>query len=96
MSAQFCWNLLFFVNNLIIGIAKGKFLYFNITKAEGGGVIDHALASRLRGDAFFLRRNDLYTWPLSFGGVPIETDYHRCFKSWIEAEGFPGFRCSNR
>jgi len=67
-------GLITFWNQSYIGIARANSVFAVITKAETGGVIDHALASRLRGEAFFLRGMTYYYLAASFGGVPLETD----------------------
>ena len=67
-------GLITFWNQSYIGIARANSVFPVITKAEAGGVIDHALASRLRGEAFFLRGMTYYYLAASFGGVPLETD----------------------
>ena len=67
-------GLITFWNQSYIGIARANSAFRVITKAEAGGVIDHALASRLRGEAFFLRGMTYYYLAASFGGVPLEID----------------------
>jgi starch-binding outer membrane protein, SusD/RagB family len=67
-------GLITFWNQSYIGIARANSVFAVITKAETDGVIDHALASRLRGEAFFLRGMTYYYLAASFGGVPLETD----------------------
>ncbi|MGZ3814985.1 MAG: RagB/SusD family nutrient uptake outer membrane protein, partial [Mucilaginibacter sp.] len=67
-------GLITFWNQSYIGIARANSVFAVITKAEANGVIDHALASRLRGEAFFLRGMTYYYLAASFGGVPLETD----------------------
>lgn len=63
-----------FWNQSYLGIARANSVFRVITKAEANGVIDHALASRLRGEAFFLRGLTYYYLAASFGGVPLEID----------------------
>ncbi|HYJ63320.1 MAG TPA: RagB/SusD family nutrient uptake outer membrane protein [Parafilimonas sp.] len=67
-------GLITFWNQSYIGIARANSVFAVITKAETDGVIDHTLASRLRGEAFFLRGMTYYYLAASFGGVPLETD----------------------
>ncbi|WP_202552285.1 RagB/SusD family nutrient uptake outer membrane protein [Ginsengibacter hankyongi] len=67
-------GLITFWNQSYIGIARANSVFAVITKAESGGVIDHTLASRLRGEAFFLRGMTYYYLAASFGGVPLEVD----------------------
>ena len=67
-------GLITFWNQSYIGIARANSSFAVITKAENNGVIDHALAARLRGEAFFLRGMTYYYLASSFGGVPLETD----------------------
>src|SRR4051812_8274819 len=67
-------GLITFWNQSYIGVARANSVFAVITKAESSGVIDHALASRLRGEAFFLRGMTYYYLAASFGGVPLETD----------------------
>ncbi len=67
-------GLITFWNQSYIGIARANSVFPVITKAETDGVIDHALASRLRGEAFFLRGMTYYYLAASFGGVPLEID----------------------
>jgi hypothetical protein len=67
-------GLITFWNQSYIGIARANSVFKIITKAEAGGVVDHALASRLRGEAFFLRGMTYYYLAASFGGVPLEID----------------------
>jgi len=61
-------------NQSYLGIARANSAFAVITKAEAGGVVDHSLASRLRGEAFFLRGMTYYYLAASFGGVPLELD----------------------
>ena len=67
-------GLITFWNQSYIGIARANSVFKIITKAEAGGVINQALAKRLRGEAFFLRGMTYYYLAASFGGVPLETD----------------------
>lgn len=67
-------GLITFWNQSYLGIARANSVFAVITKAEAGGVLDHALASRLRGEAFFLRGMTYYYLAASFGGVPLEID----------------------
>jgi starch-binding outer membrane protein, SusD/RagB family len=67
-------GLITFWNQSYIGIARANSAFGVITKAESNGVIDHPLAARLRGEAFFLRGMTYYYLASSFGGVPLETD----------------------
>ena len=67
-------GLITFWNQSYIGIARANSAFGVITKAEADGVVDHALASRLRGEAFFLRGMTYYYLAASFGGVPLEVD----------------------
>src|SRR6185295_6365656 len=67
-------GLITFWNQSYIGIARANSVFAVISKAENAGVIDHVLASRLRGEAFFLRGMTYYYLAASFGGVPLETD----------------------
>ena len=48
-------GLITFWNQSYIGIARANSVFKIITEAEAGGVINPALAKRLRGEAFFLR-----------------------------------------
>ena len=48
-------GLITFWNQSYIGIARANSVFPVISKAENAGVIDHTLASRLRGEAFFMR-----------------------------------------
>ncbi len=83
-GADVAWNnyqlpanfvgLITFWNQSYIGIARANSAFAVITKAETNGVIDPALADRLRGEAFFLRGMTYYYLAASFGGVPLETD----------------------
>jgi starch-binding outer membrane protein, SusD/RagB family len=61
-------------NQSYIGIARANSAFAVITKAQQNGVIDPSLASRLRGEAFFLRGMTYYYLAASFGGVPLEID----------------------
>ena len=70
-------GLITFWNQSYIGIARANSVFAVITKAETDGVIDHALASRLRGEAFFLRGMTYYYLAASFGGVPLETGHYQ-------------------
>ena len=67
-------GLITFWNQSYIGIARANSVFAVISKAENAGVIDHVLASRLRGEAFFLRGMTYYYLAASFGGVPLEID----------------------
>jgi hypothetical protein len=67
-------GLITFWNQSYIGIARANSVFSVITKAEAGGVINQALAKRLRGEAFFLRGMTYYYLAASFGGVPLEID----------------------
>ena len=70
-------GLITFWNQSYIGIARANSVFAVITKAETDGVIDHALANRLRGEAFFLRGMTYYYLAASFGGVPLGNRYIR-------------------
>jgi hypothetical protein len=67
-------GLITFWNQSYIGIARANSVFGIITKAQAAGVVDAALASRLRGEAYFLRGMTYYYLAASFGGVPLETD----------------------
>jgi hypothetical protein len=67
-------GLITFWNQSYLGIARANSVFPVITKAETNGVLDHELASRLRGEAFFLRGLTYYYLAASFGGVPLEVD----------------------
>jgi hypothetical protein len=67
-------GLITFWNQSYIGIARANSVFNVITKAEANGIIDPALANRLRGEAFFLRGMTYYYLAASFGGVPLEID----------------------
>ena len=67
-------GLITFWNQSYIGIARANSVFKIITEAEAGGVINPALAKRLRGEAFFLRGMTYYYLAASFGGVPLEVD----------------------
>jgi starch-binding outer membrane protein, SusD/RagB family len=67
-------GLITFWNQSYIGIARANSAFAVITKAEANGVIDHTIAARLRGEAFFLRGMTYYYLASSFGGVPLEID----------------------
>ncbi len=71
---QFLLGLLLFGTNLIL-VLQGQILYLPLLlRQQTDGVIDPALASRLRGEAFFLRGMTYYYLAASFGGVPLELD----------------------
>jgi len=63
-----------FWNQSYIGIARANAAFAIITSTQQKGIIDPALASRLRGEAYFLRGMTLYYLAASFGGVPLEID----------------------
>jgi hypothetical protein len=63
-----------FWNQSYIGIARANSAFAIITSTEKQGIIDGALANRLRGEAFFLRGLTYYYMAASFGGVPLEID----------------------
>ena len=67
-------GLITFWNQSYIGIARANSVFNVITKAEADGIIDHALANRLKGEAYFLRGITYYYLAASFGGVPLEID----------------------
>lgn len=67
-------GLITFWNQSYIGIARANSVFRIITQAENDGVVTPALASRLRGEAFFLRGMTYYYLAASFGGVPLEVD----------------------
>jgi len=67
-------GLITFWNQSYLGIARANAAFGVITKAQANGVIDEALANRLRGEAFFLRGMTYYYLAASFGGVPLEID----------------------
>ncbi len=83
-GADVAWNnyqtptsfvgLTYLWNYSYIGIARANSVFAVITQAEKTGVVDPALANRLRGEAFFLRGMTFYYLAASFGSVPIETD----------------------
>ncbi len=73
ISASFT-GLITLWNQSYIGIARANSVFGVITKAEAGGVVDPALANRLRGEAYFLRGMTYYYLAACFGGVPLETD----------------------
>jgi len=63
-----------FWNQSYIGIARANSAFAVITSTQKQGIIDGALASRLRGEAYFLRGMTFYYLASSFGGVPLEVD----------------------
>lgn len=63
-----------FWNQSFIGIARANSAFGVITTAERRGIVAPALATRLRGEAFFLRGMTYYYLAASFGGVPLEID----------------------
>jgi hypothetical protein len=67
-------GLITFWNQSYIGIARANSVFKVITQAETDGVLGNALASRLRGEALFLRGMTYYYLAASFGGVPLELD----------------------
>jgi hypothetical protein len=67
-------GLITFWNQSYIGIARANSVFRIITQAEAGGVVNPALAKRLRGEAFFMRGMTYYYLAASFGDVPLETD----------------------
>ena len=67
-------GLITFWNQSYIGIARANSVFKIITQAEADGVVNSALANRLRGEAFFLRGMTYYYLAASFGGVPLEVD----------------------
>jgi len=67
-------GLITFWNQSYIGISRANAVFKVITQAETDGVVDPALANRLRGEAFFLRGMTYYYLAASFGKVPLEID----------------------
>lgn len=61
-----------FWNQSYIGIARANASFDVIDKAKANGVLDAALADRLKGEAYFLRGTFYYYLAASFGGVPLE------------------------
>ncbi len=87
---QLLLGLITFWNQSYIGIARANSAICVITKAEANGVVDAALADRLRGEAYFLRGMTYYYLAASFGGVPLEIDTTGASKSWFKAQELPG------
>jgi starch-binding outer membrane protein, SusD/RagB family len=67
-------GLTVFWNQSYIGIARANSAFSIIAAAEANGIVEPALASRLKGEAFFLRGMTYYYLAASFGGVPLEVD----------------------
>ena len=84
-------GLITFWNQSYIGIARANSAFGVITKAEANGVIDPALASRLRGEAFFLRGMTYYYLAASFGGVPLEIDTTGALNLGLRPRASTGF-----
>jgi starch-binding outer membrane protein, SusD/RagB family len=61
-----------FWNQAYIGIARSNAAFPVITKSLAKGIIDAALANRLKGEAYYLRGMTYYYLAASFGGVPLE------------------------
>ncbi|GAO42669.1 RagB/SusD family nutrient uptake outer membrane protein [Flavihumibacter petaseus] len=65
-------GLITFWNQSYIGISRANAAFVVIDKTLEKGVIDEALANRLKGEAYFLRGMTYYYLASSFGGVPLE------------------------
>lgn len=59
-------------NNAYIGIARANASFGIIANAKAKGIVTAELASRLTGEAYFLRGMTYYYLAGSFGGVPLE------------------------
>jgi starch-binding outer membrane protein, SusD/RagB family len=59
-------------NQFYIGIARANYALPVIDQAKANGIIDAALANRLKGEAYFLRGSMYYYLAACFGGVPLE------------------------
>ena len=81
-------GLITFWNQSYIGIARANSAFAVITKAKADGVVDAALANRLRGEAYFLRGMTYYYLAASFGGVPLELELQDLI--WFKATDSPG------
>ena len=88
---QFSSGLLLSGTNLIL-VLQGQILHLELfQKQKNTGVIDPALANRLRGEAFFLRGMTYYYLAASFGGVPLETDTTGAINLGLRPRAFEGF-----